>query len=54
MKYVIVIVAILIIAFVIGFIFGAVVSEEDPAEREMEDRDQMEYLKEWHKRRKRS
>lgn len=54
MKIVIVIFIVLTIAILAGFILGAVASEDDPMERELEDRDQIEYLREWHERRRRS
>ena len=54
MKYVIAIIVILSIAFFMGMVLGAVASDEDPSEQEMEDREQMEYLRDWNKRRKRS
>ena len=54
MKYVIAIIVILSFSFLIGMVLGTVASDEDPTEQEMEDREQMEYLKDWNKRRKRS
>ena len=54
MKYMIAIIVILFISLFMGFVLGAVASEEDPTERAMEDREQMEYLREWRRRRERS
>jgi hypothetical protein len=54
MKYVIAIVAILALSFFFGFVLGAVASDVSSEEQEREDRDQMEYIRKWHDKHKRS
>ncbi|MBP3802554.1 MAG: hypothetical protein J6I76_01465 [Oribacterium sp.] len=54
MKYVIVIVVILALSFLLGFVLGAVAGDIDAEEKEREDHDQMEYLRTWHEKHKRS
>jgi hypothetical protein len=51
MKYVIAIVFVLALSCFFGFVLGAIRS--DPEDREQEDREQIEYLRQW-KQRKRS
>lgn len=54
MKYVIAVGGILIVSFFAGLVLGMVASDEDPEERERDDRDQMEYLRKWNEKYRRS
>ena len=54
MKYVIAIVVIIALSFFFGFVLGAVADDLDAEEMEREDRDQMEYIRKWHEKHKRS
>lgn len=54
MKYVIAIVVILALSFFFGLVLGAVASDVSSEEQEREDRDQMEYIRKWHEKHKRS
>ena len=54
MKYVIAIMVILALSFFFGFVLGAVSDDIDAKEKEREDRDQMEYIRKWHEKHKRS
>ena len=54
MHYLISIAVVLTISFIMGVVFGASASDVDPMEQERDDRDQMEYLRRWREKRKRS
>lgn len=54
MKYVVVIAAVLLVSFFAGLVFGALASEMDPKEQEREDRDQIEFVRNWNEKRRRS
>ena len=54
MKYVIAVGVILIVSFFTGLVLGMVASDEDPEEQERDDRDQMEYLRKWNEKHRRS
>ena len=54
MKYVIAIVVILALSFFLGFVLGAIQSDLEAGEQEREDQDQMEYIRKWHEKQKRS
>ena len=54
MKYVIIIAVILAFSFIMGLVLGIVASDEDPQEQEKEARDQIEYLRRWGEKRRRS
>ena len=54
MKYVIAIVVILALSFFFGFMLGAVADDIDAEEMEREDREQMEFIRNWHKKHDRS
>ena len=54
MKYVIIIAVVLAFSFIMGLVLGIVASDEDPQEQKKEDRDQIEYLRRWGEKRRRS
>jgi hypothetical protein len=54
MKYVIIIAVVLAFSFIMGLVLGIVASDEDLREQEKEDRDQIEYLRRWGEKRRRS
>ena len=54
MKYVIAIMVILALSFFFGFVLGAVADDIDAEEKEREDREQMEYIRNWHEKHNRS
>ena len=54
MKYVIAIVVILALSFFFGFVLGAIQSDLEAGEQEREDREQMEYIRKWHEKHRRS
>ena len=54
MHYVIVSALFLIVSFIMGVVFGAIASDVDPMEQERDDLDQIEYLRRWREKRKRS
>jgi hypothetical protein len=54
MKFMIVMAVALIISFVMGLVLGMIASDEDPMEQERDDNDQIEYLRSWGEKRRRS
>jgi len=54
MKYVITIGVILIISFFAGLVLGMVASDGDTEERERDDQNQIEYLRKWNEKHRRS
>ena len=52
MKYVIIIAVVLAFSFIMGLVLGIAASDEDSQEKE--DRDQIEYLRRWGEKRRRS
>ncbi len=54
MKYLIAVAVILAISFILGLVFGMVASDVDPVEKARDDDDQLEYLKTWREKRRRS
>lgn len=54
MRYVIAIVVVLALSFFFGFVLGAIQSDLEEGEQEREDSEQIEFLKEWENRHRRS
>lgn len=54
MQYLIVFAGILIFSFFSGLVMGMAAYDGDSEEQRLEDQDQMQYLKRWNEKRKRS
>lgn len=54
MKFIIVMAVFLAFSFILGLVFGMVASDVDPVEQARDDEDQLEYLKTWREKRRRS